>query len=86
MESDIKWIPARDARSKSIEHAEKMYEDELNTIFEQVQRSTQNYNMGFSIRIYEANFAKINEFLKKLGYSVTHLDELGDPSMVTIRW
>ncbi len=82
----MEFITALEARAKSLKTAQQAYEPDLHAIAEQIQRSTSNYTMGFSYRIFEANLEKTKDKLTELGYTVLQLDPNGDPSTITIRW
>lgn len=86
MEVPVNRITAEEVRRKGLDHADKVVESEIDAIFEQIHRSTTNYTMGFSTRIYEGNFTKISKVLGELGYSVERLDINGDPSLITVKW
>ena len=79
-------ITAKEARELSTTAALNALDDELTAIFAQIRRSTANYIMGFTYTIHEANYQDIKKYLENAGYSISRLDEIGDPSSITIRW
>lgn len=79
-------ISAAEAHNQSVAAATKALDDELTAIFAQIRRSTPNYIMGFTYTIHEANYQDIKSYLEKAGYTISRLDEIGDPSSITIRW